>query len=259
MNVARSGSPTVLLSGGTGRMGKRVLAVALEKGGMDIRGLLDPRQTGKETLAGLPVFNDIPREGPQVDVVIDFSRREAIGPLIETLRGSGVRLVCGTTALDEDSGSALRAYSEACAVFYDANMSYGITVMKRLLKMAGKLLRETADVEIVEFHHRGKKDHPSGTAFGLARAVGPEEDLVSGRLPAQGDAGQGKRPIHTHSVRIGGVPGEHQVYFATDDEVVTISHRALSRDVFARGAVRAARFIIGKNTGMFSMDDLTGV
>ena len=259
MNVARSGSPTVLLSGGTGRMGKRVLAVALETGGLDVRGLLDPRQTGKETLAGLPVFDDIPREGLKVDVVIDFSRREAIGPLIETLRGSGVRLVCGTTALDEDSRSSLRVYSEECAVFYDANMSYGITVTKRLLEVAGRLLRETADVEIVEFHHRGKMDHPSGTAFGLARAVGRDERLVSGRPLTKGEAEEGKRPIHAHSVRIGGVPGEHQVHFATDDEVVTISHRALSRDVFARGAVRAARFIIGKNTGMFSMDDLTGV
>jgi 4-hydroxy-tetrahydrodipicolinate reductase len=241
-------------------MGNRVLAVARGTGHIDICGFLDPRRTAKEVLAAVPVFNDIPREGPKIDVVIDFSTREAIGSLVEALRGSGVRLVCGTTGLDDHAYGLLKAYSDECAVFYDSNMSYGITVTKRLLETAGKLLRDTADVEIVELHHRGKTDFPSGTAFGLARAIGPDDRLVAGRMDAGDEVGgDGTRTIHTHSLRIGGIPGEHQVWFGTDDEVVTISHRALSRDVFARGAVRAARFIAGKNTGIFSMDDLTGV
>jgi len=111
----------------------------------------------------------------------------------------------------------------------------------------------TADMEIVEFHHRGKADFPSGTAAALARAARPEAPTVNGRGDA---AGPESDRVHIHSVRIGGIPGDHYVHFATPDEVVTLSHRALSRSVFARGAVRAAQFIVRRDKGLYTMNDL---
>jgi 4-hydroxy-tetrahydrodipicolinate reductase len=115
------------------------------------------------------------------------------------------------------------------------------------------MLKGAADMEIVEFHHRGKADFPSGTAAALARVVRPEGPTVDGR----GDsAGPEADRVHIHSVRIGGIPGDHQVHFAMADEVVTLSHRALSRNAFARGAVRAAQFIVGRDKGFYTMDDL---
>lgn len=250
-------SVSVLVHGGGGRVGGRVVEMASRTPGVDVVGLLDLRaRRSEEKLAELPVFDDIPRGEPRVDVVIDFSRCEAVGPLVEALHGSAIRLVSGTTGLDAKTRSCLKAHSEECAVFYDENMSYGVSTMKRLLETAGTLFRDFADVEIVEFHHRHKSDCPSGTVFALGRAIDPEKVVVTGRGTAKTE---GRGAIHAHSVRIGGIPGDHQVYFATDEEVVTIGHRALSRDVFARGALRAARFIVDKTTGMFSMRDLTGV
>lgn len=146
----------------------------------------------------------------------------------------------------------LEEYSKEAAVLYDENMSYGIAVLRALLRAASGLLRD-ADVEIVEFHHRGKKDHPSGTTFALARAIDPDAGVVEGRTAADESR---RRVIRSHSARLGGVPGEHQVYFATDDEVVTISHRALTRDLFAKGAIRAALFVSGKPKGLYTAEDV---
>lgn len=191
-----------------------------------------------------------------VDVVVDFSRPEGVGSLVEVLAGTGVRVVSGTTGLGQVERELLEEYSQKTAVFYDDNMSYGISVVKKLLATAGRLFGDLADIEVVEYHHRGKRDHPSGTAYGLVRAVDPDAVVVEGRGAAPEGAG---RIVRTHSVRAGGIPGEHHVHFATDDEVVTISHQALSRELFARGALRAVLFIVGKASGMYSMQDLAGV
>ena len=123
--------------------------------------------------------------------------------------------------------------------------------------MATPFLSENFDVEIVEYHHSGKKDFPSGTTFGLARAIDPKATVIPGRV--SGEFSPSTRQIPAQSIRIGGIPGQHDVFFATQEEVICISHRALSREVFARGALHAARFVADKGPGMFSMEDLTGV
>jgi len=247
---------TILIHGGTGRMGRTLTAVASGADGIALRGFLDPRNPGREPLDSVPFFDHIPPGDPMVDVVVDFSRPEAVVSLVQVLAGTGVRLVSGTTGLGQEERELLEKYSQETAVLYDDNMSYGISVIKRLLRTAGRLFGDLADIEVVEYHHRGKSDHPSGTAYGLVRAVDPDAIVVEGRGTAPERA---RRVVHTHSVRAGGIPGEHHVHFATDDEVVTISHQALSRELFARGALRAVRFIVGKPSGMFSMQDLTGV
>jgi 4-hydroxy-tetrahydrodipicolinate reductase len=242
----------LLVHGGTGRMGRAVIAAAPEFREIRLAGILDPRGAVREPLEHLPVFEHIPVGERGAPVVVDFSRADAIGPLVGVLRGTGARLVSGTTGLAEKDRILLQEYSKDTAVVYDENMSYGVSVLRALLRMASGLLRD-ADVEIVEFHHRGKKDHPSGTTFALARAIDPDAVVTEGRAAAGGTR---RRVIRSHSARLGGVPGEHQVYFATDDEVVTISHRALTRDAFAKGAIRAVLFVAGKAKGLYTAEDV---
>jgi 4-hydroxy-tetrahydrodipicolinate reductase len=136
-------------------------------------------------------------------------------------------------------------------------MSYGISALKLLIGRARTHLSDF-DVEIVETHHRGKRDLPSGTAIALSRVLSPDSGHVIGRevTTARKDAGDALSAVPVHSVRAGGVPGEHRVIFASDDEVVELSHRALSREVFARGAIRAARFVTGRPPGLISMKEL---
>lgn len=249
-----------MLSGYRGRMEILIRDLVPRTDGFRIAGLLDMSSAGekpKEPLADVAVINDISMVEGEVDVLIDFSTPETLLRVIEQLGGSSVRLVSGTTGLGEKEREALRVYSEECAVFYDENMSYGVSVMKRLLRTASPLLRESFDVEIVEYHHSGKKDFPSGTTYGLGRAIDPKATVIPGRV--SGEPPPSKRQIPAQSIRIGGIPGQHDVYFATQEEVICISHRALSRDVFARGALHAAQFVADKGSGMFSMEDLTGV
>ena len=246
----------LLIHGGTGRMGRAVTALAAKTAGIRVLGLLDPRGSRPDPLEGPRVFDHIPVGEGGKRVVVDFTRPEAMGPLLAVLRGTGAKLVSGTTGLGGMERGLLETYSQEATVVYDENMSYGISVMKRLLRSAAELFEGVADIEIVEFHHRAKRDHPSGTTFGLARAIDPDAAVVAGRTRAAQSAG---RVIRAHSARLGGVPGEHHVYFATDDEVVTVSHRALSRDAFARGAVRAVCFVAQKDRGLYSMEDLTPV
>jgi 4-hydroxy-tetrahydrodipicolinate reductase len=244
----------ILVHGGAGRMGRVVTALACATEGIVVRGVLDLRRRAHKGLEECPVVDHISGVTGDVDVVVDFSHPAALGPLVTALAGTGIRLVSGTTGLAEEERTLLKNYSQEAAVLYDENMSYGISVMKRLLSVAAPLWRGTADVEIVETHRRGKRDYPSGTAHALARALDPGARLVSGRGVSRVGA---ERMIHSHSLRLGGVVGDHEVYFAAEDEVMTVSHRALSREVFARGALHAVRFVVGKPPGMYSMDDLT--
>ena len=256
---AHEGTPmkapaTILIHGATGRMGRALVAVASLTEGIIVRGYIDTRNPGREPLDHLPFFDHIPDGKPTVDAVVDFSRPEGVVSLVGVLWGSGVRVVSGTTGLGDAERELLEKYSEETALFYDDNMSYGVSIIKQLVETAGRMFRDVADVDVVEYHHRGKRDHPSGTAHGLVRALDPNAVVVEG----QGAPPAGKRVVRTHSVRAGGIPGEHHVHFSMDDEVVTISHRALSREVFARGALRAVSFIVGKPPGLYSMRDLTG-
>jgi 4-hydroxy-tetrahydrodipicolinate reductase len=201
----------------------------------------------------VPLLTRVPERGTSGEVVVDFSRPAGLSILAKALRGSGLPLVSGTTGIGGKERELLQTYSEESPVFYDENMSYGISLLKRLLAVASAAMGNATDVEIVEFHHRGKADFPSGTADAIARSVRPQRTTVPGR----GDfAGPDPERVHIHSVRLGGVAGEHQVHLASADETLTLSHRALSREVFARGAVRAARFVSGRKSGFFTMDDL---
>ena len=260
MTGAGGGAIGVVIHGGSGRMGRAVAAVASKAEGVVVGGFVDFRRGVHKPLEDRAFFDHISSVEGGVDVVVDFSHPAGIGPLVTALGGTRLALVSGTTGLGRQERAMLEVYSEEAPVLYDENMSYGISVFRKLLRVASPLWRDTADVEIVESHRRGKRDHPSGTAYGLARVLDPDARLVSGRTAGPIEAPKAAaRVIHSHSLRIGGVPGEHQVYFATEDELMVISHRALSREAFARGALRAVRFVFGKGPGMYSMEDVAGV
>lgn len=243
----------IFLHGAAGRMGLAVRAMAKTEG-VPIHGAIELRDGISANHFGDEMrLVEIPSRVRQGDVVIDFSRAGAVGPLIGALAGTGLPIVCGTTGIDHSERELLDAYSKESPVFYDENMSYGISLLKKLLRSAAPLLRAGSDVEIVEFHHRDKADFPSGTALALARTLDPDAETVVGR---GGFAHPDPQRLHIHPVRIGGVAGEHHIHVGMAGETLTFSHRATSRDVFARGALLAARFVVGRDNGFFTMDDL---
>jgi 4-hydroxy-tetrahydrodipicolinate reductase len=249
--VTESRPTALIIHGATGHMGKAILSLMPESREVTLAGMLELRPASNRTgtpSAG-PVLRRVPVGSGDVPiVVVDFSRAEALGPLVTALTGTKTALVSGTTGLGESERKRLETYSEEAPVFYDENMSYGIAVLKSLIRAAGPLRQAGWDVEITEFHRRGKVDRPSGTALALSRVLSAGE--------SSGGAHGAGVDVPIHSLRIGDVPGEHDVHFASSDEAITLSHRALARSAFARGALRAVRYVASKPPGLYSMADL---
>lgn len=245
----------LLVHGAWGRMGREVLSLVRQTDDVTLGGVLELRDvqpvSGPVGAEDATILGQVPQNEGRATVVVDFSHPQGLARLIAAMAGSGVPLVSGTTGIGAKERALLKGYSKETAVLYDENMSYGVSAVRALVEAAVPLLGDY-DVEIVETHHADKQDHPSGTALALSRLISPEAKPISGR-------GDGRRgPVHIHSLRLGGIPGEHHVLFANHEEVVTLSHRAISRQVFARGAIRAARFISSKERGLFRMEDILG-
>lgn len=241
----------VVLHGATGRMGRAIARQLGTHTDLSLMGTVELR-TGAigPTNPALPLVDPESLE-PGQHVVVDFSQPAAIAPLIESLTPHRVSLVSGTTGLAQRERDLLNVYSKGSPVFYDENMSYGIAVLRTLLRTGRRLLPHSR-VEIVETHHSGKRDIPSGTALSLAKAAAPDREVVTGRAPDTESKG-----VHIHSIRLANVPGDHSVVLDLEDELLTLSHRAITRDVFAKGALRAAQFVVAQKNGMYSMADLT--
>ncbi len=189
-----------------------------------------------------------------VEVVIDFSLPSAWNSLNTLIAGTDVALVSGTTGLGESERILLNNWKTSRPVFYSSNMSVGIFVLGKLMETASDLLDDSFDRELIEFHHRRKKDSPSGTALSLLKIW--DGDKVYGRHGNTGERETGT--VGVHAVRGGDVTGEHHLHFLGEGERLTISHLATDRRVFALGAIRAADFIAGKTPGMYSMEDMLG-
>jgi 4-hydroxy-tetrahydrodipicolinate reductase len=168
------------------------------------------------------------------DVLVDFSSHTAVARTVELCRIHKAPLVIGTTALGEEHFALLKELGEETAVVQSFNFAMGITLLKMILQEYAPLL-SAWDLEIEETHHNKKKDAPSGTAILLRNAIG--------------------RDCPTHSFRLGGVPGDHSVHFANDGEILSLTHRALSRNVFALGALRAALFAVNAEKGFYTFED----
>ncbi|MBO4327361.1 MAG: 4-hydroxy-tetrahydrodipicolinate reductase [Clostridia bacterium] len=258
----------ILLSGACGHMGRAVADAAKAKnaqaadGGklFDIVCGVDPFGAKAEIPAGFPVyadFNDVPSDAA-IDVIIDFSHFSMTRALLEFAQERGLPLVICTTAITKEDIALAEEVSKSVPVFRSANMSVGIALLKKLVRESEAFLGDDFDVEIVEKHHNRKLDAPSGTALALADAVAGARDggfdYVFDRSARREK--RGRRELGISAVRGGNIVGDHSVMFIGGNEIIEISHSALSRSVFADGSLRAAEFIADKKSGLFSMDDL---
>jgi len=178
---------------------------------------------------------------PNVDVVIDFSGREGALYALSFCERNHLPIVSGSTSLTDKEVERFRTAGKEIPVFQSFNFSIGVAVLMRLVAVAAELL-PGSQIEIEEVHHIHKKDAPSGTAKMLAQVIEEKK----------------KEQIPVHSLRLGEVPGDHRVIFGCGNELLSLSHRAISRRVFADGALRAVRFLAGKPPGYYTMDDLIG-
>ncbi len=205
-----------------------------------------------------PVYSSIAEVKEEVDVIIDFSSPSALHGNLEYCKAHGINAVLASTGYSEADLQEIALASKQIGVFKTGNFSLGVNLLQSLVKKAAEVLGSGFDVEIVERHHNQKKDAPSGTALMLAESVNEgfanEKHFVYGREGAVGARNQNE--IGIHAVRGGNIVGEHEVSFAGEDEIITLSHSARSRKVFATGAVKAAKWLVGKPAGLYDMTDL---
>jgi len=252
--------------GASGRMGRAVVRLARDAGA-EIVCAIGASDVGRDAgeLAGVgpigtPVVDGLGAiETSGAQVAVDFSSPGATLALAPIAAAAGTAVVSGTTGLGADARAALDRAAQRVAVLWEPNMSVGVHVLARLVGEAAAALADW-DVEIVETHHRAKVDAPSGTALRLADAV---QLARAGSRLVHGRSGRpGPRPaeeIGVHALRGGDVIGDHVVHLMGGGERVELTHRATSRDVFAHGALRAARWLVGRPAGLYTMRDVLDV
>ena len=217
-----------------------------------------------ELVAKCDVREDYPRTWPEgTEAVIDFTFHEAVPANIAKAAEDGVIYVLGTTGLTADEQKSVDAAAKKIPVIQSGNYSLGVNLLLGLVKKAAEILGIEYDCEVVEMHHRHKKDAPSGTALMLAKAAAAGRGQDFGAVSVFGREGMvGERPqgeIAVHALRGGSVIGDHTVMFAGDVERVELVHKAQSREAFAAGALRAALWAAGKKPGLYNMRDVLGV
>ncbi len=200
-------------------------------------------------------IDELDEAAPAADLVIDFSRPEALPHVLAYVRRTGAALVSGTTGLTADDLSALEAAGEGASVVLSSNYSLGVAVLRRLAAQAAEALKGW-DIEIVETHHNKKADAPSGTAKALLAAVDPKGScsVTNGREGIVGE--RPAREIGMHALRGGTVPGTHEVHLFGTDEEVCLTHRAASRQIFVSGAIACAKRLLATEPGFYSFDEL---
>ncbi|MBI4115788.1 MAG: 4-hydroxy-tetrahydrodipicolinate reductase [Candidatus Omnitrophica bacterium] len=240
----------IAVAGASGRMGRRILTLAqadpdleisgaLERKGVDVLGDDVGSLIGQDPI-GVKVTSNLEEGLESSQVLIDFTHPSATELHIQAALKNRVGLVIGTTGIPKKTLSLIKKASGRIPILQSPNMSPGVNFLFELVTLASKVLAEGYDIEITETHHRMKKDAPSGTALELARLIT--------------EAKKGTVPIH--SLRGGDVVGDHTVSFLGDGEIIELVHRATSRDAFARGALRAAKFVARHKSGLYNMRDL---
>lgn len=240
----------IILVGASGKMGAEVIKIAKEQivCGIDLSPAPLP----------FPVYNSLEKVTEQADVLIDFSSANGIKERLVWCKQNNVPAVLAATGYSDYDLKAVEEFSKSIPVFKTGNFSLGIALAEYVSEKAAAFLGDGFDAEIIEKHHNQKKDAPSGTALMLAESVkrgyGAQKEFVCGR---QGMTGARKKEeIGIHAVRGGTIVGEHEVIFAGDDEIFTISHSARSRKIFANGALRAAEWLVAQPAGLYNMRDL---
>jgi len=273
--VGREGAPTanIIIGGAAGRMGMRIVALLGEAPGLRLAAALEAathpslgRDAGELAGAGrlgIPITGDPKAAIVQDRMLVEFSVPEASLEHLRLVAAAGARAVIGTTGFSPAQREEIAALARRAAILVAPNMSVAVTLAFKVLALMATALGDSYDVEITETHHRFKKDAPSGTAVRMAEVIAEAlgRDLsqvgVYGRHGLPGE--RTDKEIGVMSLRSGDVVGEHTVSFGTLGERLELTHRAHSRDTFARGALRAARWMIGRPPGRYSMHHVLGI
>lgn len=245
----------LIITGANGKMGKVLQSIIDNRDDCKIVAGVDlnTQQNGS-----FPIYSSIAEVNESADAIIDFSNPILLDDLLEYSKNTGVALVIATTGYSDDEKQKIFEASKVSPIFFTYNMSLGINLLANLAKKASEILGNDFDVEIIEKHHNQKIDAPSGTALMLADAICEvtpqpmkyEYDRHSKREKRT------KNEIGLHAVRGGTIVGEHDIIFAGRDEIITLSHSARSKEIFAVGAVNAAVYMSGKDAGLYDMGEL---
>ncbi len=246
----------ILLTGCNGRMGNAVVKACLEYENCRICGGIDVMVSN--TNYDFPVAVSAEDFPGKCNVIVDFSHHTATEGLLNYAISKKLPIVIATTGHTPEETQAIKNAAKTIPVFYSRNMSIGINLIIALAKKACASLGDAFDIEIIEKHHNKKLDAPSGTALMIADALKESRSIETEYVFERQTRHQKreKSEIGIHAVRGGTIVGEHEVIFAGNDEVITLSHSAASRNVFAEGALRAAMFIVGKEAGLYDMNDI---
>ncbi len=263
----------IIIAGAGGRMGRTILKLALEDPEIKVTGAFeksdhpavghDAGEWAGSSRIHVPVHSNLRECVKHGDVVIDFTHPISTAQNLKTARDARKGLVIGTTGLSDAFIRELKKAAKKITIVQSPNMSLGVNLLFSLTELAARILDNSYDVEIVEAHHRHKKDAPSGTALELIRQIARgrkmslESNVVFGR---KGETGARKKgTIGVHAVRGGDVVGDHTVSFLTEGERVELIHRASSREAFAKGALLAAKFVAKKRSGFYNMQQVLGL
>ncbi len=261
---------SIAIFGAAGRMGRRLVALTLEDPSLKLAAAVDRADSeflGQDAgfLAGMPSAN-VPLTSTlkqKVDAIIDFTSPAGTRLALQIAQDTGSGLVIGTTGLTDADHAAIDAAAKSIPILQAPNMSLGVNLLFALAAQVAQRLGDDYDIEIVETHHRFKKDAPSGTALGIAQAICDatgkdiKKDLDHGREGDDTTRVRGR--IGMHALRSGDVVGKHIVTYGTLGEEITLAHNASTRDVFARGALRAGQWLKGKQPGRYKMKDVLGL
>lgn len=252
----------VLIVGAGGRMGEALVRALAESAELRLGAAVEHAthsRLGAEVAPGVKLGSDLRAACAQADVAVDFSSPSSTLALVDHAESLGLPLVIGTTGLKGDADERIARAAKRTAIVRAANFSIGVTVLLELVAEAARRLTGY-EIDLLEMHHDKKVDAPSGTALALARAAAAARGQDLERVAVYAREGiTGKRDpgaIGMQSLRLGDSIGEHTVYFAGPGERVELAHRALSRDNFAAGALRAARWLVGKKPGLYAMKDV---
>lgn len=262
----------IAIAGATGRMGRMLIEAVLNSADAQLVGALDHSscpQLGEDAGAflgkktGIIITADVAQGLANADFLIDFTRPEGTMAHLAVAQQTGTKMIIGTTGLSAEQVTELKKAAEKIGIVFAPNMSVGVNATFKLLEIAAKMLHEGYDIEIVEAHHRHKVDAPSGTALKMgeviADALGEKLDDLA-VYAREGHTGERKAgSIGFATIRGGDIVGDHTVLFAGDGERIEISHKSSSRQSYAQGSLRAARFLQSHQTGFYDMQDVLGL
>lgn len=245
----------VIISGCNGKMGS-ILSETINK--CDDMKIVAGIDVNAERKSNFDVYSDPSKIQVNADVIIDFSHPAMFNTVLDYALENSLPIVFATTGLDDSQINKMKESSEKIPIFFSANMSVGVNLLIELVKQAAVKLSDKFDIEILEKHHNRKIDAPSGTALAIADAVNDvldkKKELIFDRHSIR--AKRKKSDLGIQSIRGGTIVGEHSVFFAGNGEIIEIKHTAMSREIFAEGAVTAAKFILGKKPDLYNMNDL---